>query len=295
LKPKGGLGQNSTVNANSDLFFRAPDGIRSEILGQRQFSTWGNVAQSREVSPTVDADAQGLLQHSSAINFDNRLLMTAHPQQAALGVYHDTLIALNFDPVSNLRGKAESVYDGTWNGLNVLQVLVGQFNNQERAFAFCLSSDLTKIELWELLPTASTTVADNDTTPIAALIESGSMKFGQDDPRKRDLKGLKDGEIYVDRLTGTVSFAAYYKPDQWPTWVPWHSWTVTADPNSEPGFRPRMGLGEPRADDVDNVNNRPLREGFTFQFKLVITGDCRFLGAKFAAVTLPQTQFALPM
>lgn len=292
LKPKGGLGQNSTVNANSDLFFRAPDGLRSLILGQRQFSTWGNVAQSFEVSPTLDLDNQALLAYSSAVNFDNRLLLTSNPVQGPNGVYHDTLIALNFDPVSSLQGKADSVYDGVWNGLSVLQLVVGQFSSVERCFAFCFNRNTSKTELWEILTTDAST-ADGGGVPITWEIVSPMLfKGGKSD---REYKQLEDGEIYVDELVGTVQFTAYYKPDQWPNWVLWHSWSETNDPTKKPGFRPRMGLGQPSPNDVDVDNDRPLRNFYNMQFRLVVTGHCQFLGGKFGAVTVPQPMYAKPL
>jgi hypothetical protein len=49
-----------------------------------------------------------------------------------------------------------------------------------------------------------------------------------------------------------------------------------------------MGLGEPDATQCDPVTNRPFREGYTFQIKIVITGHCRFVGGMFKCVTIPQ-------
>lgn len=296
LKPKGGLGQWSSVTANSDLLFRAPDGLRSEIFGQRQFATWGNTSQSREVSPTLDADNDSLLNYSSAVNFNNRLILTANPVQGPNGVFHDTQVAINFDPVSSLNGKGPSVWDGVWTppaGITVLQLFVGQFYQKERCFAFCFNSATLKNEFWEILKDDAAT--EDSSGPIVWEIQSASLfNYGKDDPKSKLLKQLEDGEIRVDNLIGTVQFEAFYKPDQWPNWIPWHSWSETQDPTLTPSFRPRMGLGQPSDAAVDNYNNRLLREFYTVQFKLVVTGHCRFLGANFAASTVPQPQYALP-
>jgi hypothetical protein len=51
-------------------------------------------------------------------------------------------------------------------------------------------------------------------------------------------------------------------------------------------------LGEPSSTPCDVNNDRQLRIGKTFQVKWVITGHCRFLGAEFKAVTVPQTKYA---
>lgn len=298
LMANGGLSHYGTVMANGDMIFRAIDGIRSLILGRRDFNSWGNVPASREVEPILGRDDPALLMYSSAIVFDNRLLMTQQPTQHAQGVYHRGIVALNFDPLSSLRGKLPSVYDGLWVGLNVLQLIVGEFNGRERAFAFTLNTSENKIELYEILRQGAE-FYDNGTNRIVSVIESPVI-FGPTVNRNRDTIGLRDGEIYVDELRGTVDFRVEYKPDQWPCWIPWHSWSEcnlepTTDPvtaRRKPGYRPAMGLGEPSADDCDAQNNRAMRDGHSFQVRITITGSCRFLGAKFLAITLPTPAFS---
>jgi hypothetical protein len=134
----------------------------------------------------------------SAVVFNNRLLLTANPQATALGVFHDKLIALNLDPVSSLRAKAPPAYDGVWTGLNILQVMRGKFVGRDLCFAFCLSADLTAIELWEIQATEGPNSGITETTLD---FQSGTLNFYQDDPRIRDCLRLLDGEIYVDKMT----------------------------------------------------------------------------------------------
>jgi len=57
-------------------------------------------------------------------------------------------------------------------------------------------------------------------------------------------------------------------------------------------FRPRMGLGEPSPIYCDTTNDRPLREGYTFQVKWVIRGYCELVAIQVKAVTMPQSQFS---
>lgn len=295
-----------TVNANGDILMRAVDGIRSLILGRRDFATWGNVPISSEMDRVLSLDVQDLLRYSSAILFENRLLMTAGPAAVPNhGVFHNGIIALNFDPISNLRGKAPSVYDGLWTGLNVLQLIVGRFSATERAFAFTYNQGLQQIELYEILTTpgdvfGETTlptdaeIYDNGVTPIVWSIES-PMLFKAGAGAMQDFFNLLDGELSIDNLVGSVDFSVYYKPDQYPCWVPWFAWSECAKKdadNSRPQFRPRMGLGEPPATPCDPSTNRRLREGFSFQIKLIVQGHCRLLGARFKAVTLPISTFA---
>lgn len=297
----GGLSQNATVLANGDLIFRSEDGIRSLILARRDFGTWGNVPISREVDPELAKDQADLLTFGSAIVFDNRLLMTASPNGSDHGVYHRELVALNFDPISSLRGKAPAVYDGMWSGLNILQLVTGRFQNKQRAFAFTLNGFSDTLEVWEILKSADTAISDNDTDsprPVTLSFESASLfNYPKNDPRFHMLKRLVDGEIYVDELRGKVHFEVLYKPDQWPCWVPWFQWdecSTNTGTSTKPAFRPTMGLGEPSSTPCDPYNNRILREGYTFQTKIIITGHCTFKGARFKAVTVPDIPFARP-
>jgi len=296
LISNGALSQWSTQNANGDILFRAVDGLRSLILGRRDFDTWGNVPQSLEVDPILARDDRGLSQFSSSVVFDNRYLLTVSPKRVGSGVYHRGIVALNFDPISTLRGKAPSVYDGLWTGLNVLQLLVGEFAGVQRCFAFTVNTTNSQIELWEIMPTESELIQDDGSVPIRIEMWSPTI-FKDADQRTRIYKRLTNGEIYVDQLIGTVGFDVYWKPDEYPCWTLWYRWTECAGSDSDdskPQFRPVMGLGEPSSNFCDPTNNRPLREGFNFQIKIIIVGHCQFKGARFEAIAAPRPRFSPP-
>ncbi len=301
----GGLSQNATVNVNSDILTRSIDGIRSIRLGRLEANTWGTTPVSFEVDPRLSKDSATTLRYSSSIVFDNRLLMTTKPKVTPQGVYWQELIAMNFDPVSSLRGKAPSVYDAlTWQGLNVFQLFVGQFSGVERAFAFCWNESLGKFELYELLKSASPAVNDNGTQRIAWSFKTASL-FKEQPNQRRKFKQLVDGEMQIDKAIGNVDIQVFWIPDQWPCPVPWISFSfcATETTSQKLGFEPRLGLGEapaPRYNDdgttdfCDPKHDRALREFFTSQFLFVITGQCEFIGAQFRCVTIPQPDFLQP-
>lgn len=306
MKGGGGLGQNSTTTLNSDILMRATVGIRSYIQGRRDFDVWGNVPISREVEPTLATDDPNLLQFTSAVEFDNRWLLTTNPTQSNFGTYWSNLVALNADAISSLSGKAPSVYDGIWDGLNILQILKGSFNGVERCFAICVSSDLTKIELWEVLKSSDMIVNDNNVTPITWEYQSAALNFYENDPRKRDFFRLIDGEIRIDKLDQTlfeqfldephtVTIQSFYRSEQSIDFEPWHTDTINFDPNTtDSGYRYAIGFGEPSGREFDPINNMPLRHGSVFQFKFVITGHCRVVLHRFKAVNVPELDFAAP-
>ncbi len=302
----GAQSQNSTVSANSDVLFRTNIGLQSLILGQREFDTWGNVPQSREMNRIFPLDQLDLLPFGSAIVFENRFLITASPSSDPQGVFHSGLVALNFDPISTLGGKAPSVYDGAWAGLNTLQLVVGYFNKVQRAFAFNLQfrTPNNRITLSEILPTPPDVlnesmvvtpeqIYDNGSNPIALEFETPEF-FKAQDPRSAPYLRLMDGEIAVDLLVGEVFFQIFWRPDQHPCWIPWAEWTecATIGPSAQPQFRPRMGFGRPNVSFCDPSTNRPLCEGYQFQVKGIVTGHCRVRDIRLLTVTIPQPKFA---
>lgn len=289
----GALGQNSTISANSDTLFRSIQGVSSLILARRDFTSWGNVPLSREVEIVMEQDAGNLLQFSSAIIFSNRLLMTCFPGQGPLGVYHQGMVVIDFAPVSSLRGKAASIWEGYWSGLNVLQLLTAQFNFTQRAFSFCYSVADAAIQLFELLPDRNTLLWDNGTSPIQSSFETPVL-FKPRSLQNMPFYRLEDGEIRVEQLFGVVSFAVWFRPDDSTCWTFWHGWSVCSDPNLASGipqYRPSMGFGEP-PNDCDPILNTPRREGYYFQLRVQVTGNCevKFVGAKVSLQ--PQPKYA---
>lgn len=294
IKGYGATGQDSTINVNSDLLFRSPIGFSSQILARRDFDTWGNVPISTEVSKVTDADDQTLLNFGSAINFDNRVYFTANPIRIDRGVIHKVIVPLNLDPVSSLRGKAPSIYDSErWTGLNVLKLITGSFENRERAFAITWNAVDSQVELYEILPSNDTSIMDNDITRV--VWKFGTASLFRDS--ERVFKRLVDGEIFVDDLEGQVDFQVWWRPDQYPCFQPWLAWSecqkIPLNAHA-PSFRPRMGHGPPPMKACDNVNNRQLVYGYTFDLMYIITGKCRFLGGRYKAVEADEPEFATP-
>lgn len=288
---KGPLGQNSTILANSDTLFRSSEQFGSLIFGRRDFETWGNTPMSSEINRTIATDNRSLLSYGTSVTFDNRLLGSATPVATANGVTHADTVVLNFDPVSSLRGKAPSIWESDWTGLNVLQYVTGIFNGVERCFAFALSSTNT-IGLVEQLRTDSTEINDNGTDPISWSVETSCIFKPDARPESIPLVRLVNGRIHVDQVRGNVAVAVSYRPDFHAAWQPWISFTISDSTN--PGYLSPIGLGEPSATDCDGPNNRILKVGRFFQLKFDFTGYLVFMGGEFAAVPEPTIEFPAP-
>jgi hypothetical protein len=153
------------------------------------------------------------------------------------------------------------------------------------------------IVLREVLSGKTAEIYDNATSPIQWTVESPVL-FREQDPSKRQFKKLDNGEVWIDELQQTVHFLVQYKPDDYPCWVDWLEWDVCADmtpTDAKPAFNPRMGLGSPSANDCDSYTNRPFRLGYYFQVRIVVTGQCRFKGAKFTATAVPEPKYSAPI
>jgi hypothetical protein len=297
LKGSGGISHESLVNSNADIFFRSPDGaLRSFKIARLDYDKWGNTPISHEMERVIRQENVSLANRCSGVEFNNRLLQVCHPIQGEQGVYHQGVMVINFDSISSLAGKSPSIYDGLWTGLQIFRIIKGKFFGIDRCFAFCFNSVDSKIELWEFLPDNAVFYDETD-VPVIWGLESADMFRGRNQELIEVFKGLEDGELSVDDVRGEVEISVFYKPDQYPGWVLWQNWTVKNDmlqPNSQPGYFPRMGLGKPKDTNKNDLTQTPTRFGYTFQLRIVIQGHCRFLGARFAASYQPQPKFKAP-
>jgi hypothetical protein len=310
----GSVSQESTVLVNDDTWYRSRDGIRSFVVARREFGTWGNTPQSREVNSILSYDSSGLIQYGSGVWFDNRLLLTISPQQSGTNVYFQGLTALDFDILSSLndavslymmpRGFAQATakpgYDGIWSGLNITKISKTFFDGVERCFIFTWDA-VNGNGMWELAPSDPTGQAnpfDNGDCPIASAIETGSYDFGV----KTKLKKLIAGDLWMDFLKGTTTFTFKWLPEQYPFWIPWQSYaqsdgglcfTVNPLTGSCPipvtvplQYRSRIRLQEPDFQ-PDNVEvDYPFNVGYDHRFRIEWTGAARLKGFRVHAYTL---------
>lgn len=285
----GALSPRSVVNVNSDTWYRSEDGVRSFIIARRNFNAgWGNTPMSQEMDRIIRNDSVALLSHCSAVVHDNRLLVTCSPSIGSDGVFHRGIIALNFDEVSGMFNKTAPAWEGLWTGLDVFQLVKGRQNNIECAWAICKGTD-GSTEIWQLA-----TAGDFDsydmlvggkinrvTKPVQCFIETRSFNFGSG----FELKKLLHPEIYVDWLQGTVNFDLRFRPDQYPCWIQWYTWSECNNNTNcneqcgipvdyKPGYRPLMRT-PPAPETCLPSMGVPGNLGYEFQLRLGWTGKTR--------------------
>jgi len=288
----GAMGHFSTELVNGDIFMRSRDGIRSIVQAVRDFQSLGNTPMSREMHRIIKYDEPKYLQYTSGVLFDNRYLLTAQSSHnSSTGIGYKGLMALDFDLISGLSGKAPPAYDGFWklditrgsttHNMNFLQLVKGRFDGVERCFAFVRNAD-GDTEIWELTNDGDQIEDIDGTTEhkITSELETPSFDFGTTGSAKM----LESGDIWMDEVTGgTVTFHADFHPDQYPCWVSWQDWSVIAEYQSsdceslvdyQKQYRPRMRLGMPSQVE-EPATGKPFNYGWEFAARLKWTGHAR--------------------
>lgn len=304
---QGATGQNSTLMVNGDLWYRSYDGVRSLVLGRREVVNPGNTPLSNEVSRYLMNDDPQLLRYGSAAYFDNRILFTVSPVYSEHGVFHRGVVAVNTDVLSTIRGKQPACWEGLYTGPNTLQLVTGLFGGAERAFVFSLNTFSSEIEVFELLPSATSTITDfnGQEIPISCAMETGDM-FRESGIKEFTRVRLVDGELYIEDIQGLVNFRVLWRPDMLPCFVEWKRFSVCAPTRScstddfgclqikteRPQYRTRVGLGEPPLD-CDPISNRPFREFYTCGLRIEWTGHARVSGGKLVAVPTDEPAYAV--
>lgn len=235
LQDIGATGHRCIATTNGDIFFRSFDGLRSYRNARAELNDYGQVPISAEMNSVLKFDSKDLLKYTSAIIFDNRLLFTASPtvNYQGLSTYSQRqpasfskIVALDFTTLSTIGAKRAASYDGVWGGLNVLELFSGLVGGRPRAYAICYDYVNGRVNLmWEITENA---IFDYPVgvgaQRIKSILETRSFSFGTSSEQKRMIRA----DFWLSDLTGQVDVNVFWRPDQYPCWRPWHSFTRCA-------------------------------------------------------------------
>lgn len=282
----GSVNDRSVVEQNGDLFFQSFEpSIRSLVLAVRYFDQWGNTPISINENRILKYNDRGLMQFASGVCFNNRMLQTMLPYECPVGTAFRSIIPLNFDVVSTLETKLPPVWEGSLEGIDILQLATGDFGGVQRCMAFVWSNANRELQMWEI--TESDRFENGDNRVIWS-VEFPAFTWGDE----FSLKKLVSAELWFDRLFGEVMFSADYRVDGDPCWYKWAEWKhCTARNSSEytggdgsvypteycESFVQTDTLPFPPVTCVKQTG-RPSNVGFQFQLRLTIKGFCRIRG-----------------
>ena len=188
--------------------------------------------------------------------------------------------------------RSQPVWDGVWNGLQILQIVTLSVYGDERCFVFALNSS-NVIELWELSKTAA---FDETSTPIEWSIETRSHGF---DDESQTLKQLVRTEHWLQGVEGTVTFDFSYRPDSFWGWLPLDTGQVCATTGLCTGpacgplilpqrqYRPRLLSASPDTS-CEACVDKQYRTGYQFQFKLAMSGAAQLKRFRDVGLDLPE-------
>lgn len=284
----GGVSHRSTVHINGDLFYQSIlPSINSLIVATRFFQQWGNVPISRNIDRALAFTDRSLQKFASGVEFDNRILQGALPVKTSTGnIICPACYPLNFDTIASLGEREPPAWEGMWEGLQMLQMITGDFGGLPRNFALVEDPNDLSIDLWEITDYSLT---DNNDARIQFYAEFPAFTWG----KEFELKQLMGGEIWVDRVSGTVEITVQYRPDASACWIDWFTTSFCAvrscaeDVNNpicypivlqyQKGYIFPLTLPEPPSKCL-NFSGRRSDVGYQFQPKVVIKGSCRVRG-----------------
>lgn len=293
LPSAGPLSPYGVALINGDAWYRAKDGLRSYQVARREFNSWVQTALSFEMQPILSTDTKSLRGDVSMVDFENRLLTTCAPQFVqGRGTTFKGIIALDFNNISSLTVRnAPPAYDGLWTGLNILQLVEGVFNDEERCFAFCLDAT-NDICLYEILTENSYFAADfngeEEVSPECFIISNALFGLESYTPPaiRNMLKKLLTADLFMEQMVGTVEWNIKYRSDQMVSWRDWSdfslcgldktcSLTNCSPPQTlQPLYATYKRLPMPE-DDFNPVTKRLYRSGYQFQIRLAWTGKAQ--------------------
>jgi len=286
----GATSDRSIVSVNGDLYYQSFEpAIRSLITAVRNFQQPGNIDISANEHRVWQFTDRSLLGGTSGIYFDNRLLMTCLPRQTTNGIVYQAIMPLDFVPASTLQSPTQPVWEGIYEGSDVLQLFTGDFNGKERAFAILSSRTDNSIWLWELTVPSKFQNGDNR---VDWVVEFPAFNWGDEFALKR----LVSAELWIDRIGSPMDFWMDYRPDGETCWKEWHRWSICAPRDTEeaggpsyPAYpcgeshRATMTLPLPPASCIA-ASGRPSDIGYQFQLRLTIKGYGRIRGLLVHAV-----------
>ncbi len=224
----------------------------------------------------------------SGVSFENRLLQTLLPVQRPQGVIFQAIAPLDFEPLSKFGAGFTPIWEGMYEGLDILQLFTGDFGGLQRAFAVVVSRQDQSIQLWELTDNERDDINKSGENRVTWYLESPAYTWNQEFL----LKKLVSGELWLDKISGQVIVTVEYRPDSSTCWLPWHKFDVCAARNTcedvhnpicypsvpfREGYRQTITLPKPPVS-CEVMTGRPSNIGYQFQARITFKGWCRLRG-----------------
>lgn len=290
----GPVNSRSIAKANGDVFYQTLDpAIASLFASIRYFGQWGNRSISANEQRVLVFNDRSLMKACTGMVFNNRLWQSQLPKLTPQGIVNQMIVPMDFIPIGSFGENRNPIWEGVYEGLQVLQLFSGDFGGRERAFALTVSEEDSGIDVWELTDFlrsdyVATTLSSNDERRITMVAEFPAFTFGDE----FTLKKLVTMELWIDKLFGTADITVEWRPDSDPCWNLWYRWKECAarttaedctNPISYPlspyreSFRATRTLPIPPEICIA-ATDRPANIAYQFQVKITVKGWLRVRG-----------------
>lgn len=304
----GAVGDRCVTHVNGDAWYQSLEpAIRSLNVSIKYFQQWGNVQLSNNERRVLNFNDRSIMKTATGIEFDNRLWQAILPTQTPVGVAFKGVAPLDFDLISTLQEKQPPAWEGMLEGLNILQLFEGDFGGLSRAFALVWSDPGVGgdggIWVWEITNFARFDKVDGgDGNRVNWYWEDPAWTF----EKEFEMKQLDGGELWIDRIVGTVDLEVEYRPDANPCWQPWFQTSFcaarstcesVANPVCYPegqfceGAKFPVTFPRPPLPVCSQMDKRPVDRGYRFQVRVKVRGFCRIVGRLYFALPIERKPF----
>ena len=223
---RGSVSPYGLINVNNDVWFRSDDGIASyRIQSSEQQSGYSLSKISRAVNSFFRNDTPEMLQFSSMMYFDNRVLTTCSPiyvppKSEDYGAHrcHRGMVAIDLEKAGGIQGESDFNCDGLWTGIRPVVLVNGKFGSVTKGFAVSHDSD-GENRIYELSRDEG-----NDEIEGRKVKQKWSYqtkKFSWDTARASnqfEVKKLIGGDLAISNVGGRITVKAEYRADYIPFW-----------------------------------------------------------------------------
>ena len=241
----GCVSEKSLVNINSDIFWRAYDGIRSYTNARKDTNnSYGYIPISNQIRTIIEKDSPLYLNKTSASFFDNRLIVTISPKQDLRGIIDiknttvskpvtfQGLAVIDFASLIS-SSSSKPVWEGMWVFGDILQIISSGVGPDERCFIFQQTlkpeEATNTTTLWELTKDSRyDTNSSGENLGVISVLETKSYSYAS----SYELKKLSRADLWLQEVDGRCEFKVYFRPDQYPCWVDWHEFLECSDNKS---------------------------------------------------------------
>lgn len=225
LLGRGCAGPHSIIHVNNDIFYRSLDrgisSFKNSITDRRE--AWADKNLSREVSRYVNFDSLDLLQFSSSILADNRLIMSCAVRGEQSEEYGNHrfglgMVVLDLDRGSTINPTDEGFsWDGLWTGPRPTGMATVSIDNYPKHYVASYDSD-GKNRIYLLTHLSENDKSNGVRSKIKSFYSFGDLFEIQNDGQEVACSTFSGAWIYFSDVTSKAYISSSHRPDRYKIW-----------------------------------------------------------------------------